>query len=68
MLPAAHSVSGTGRDPFHEGVRARVQGLSWSDCPYPAGTYRRTEWLDGWDEEDALWGYCSARTGVRRSA
>jgi ribosome modulation factor len=31
-----------------------MQGFSWSECPYSPGTYRRCDWLDGWDEEDAL--------------
>ncbi len=54
MLLILNDNCGTGGDPFHEGVRARIQGLSWSDCPYPPGTYRRSDWIDGWDEEDAL--------------
>ena len=55
MIPVLdHSRGESGRDPFHEGVRARMQGLCWSDCPYPPGTYRRCDWLDGWDEEDAM--------------
>ncbi len=36
-------------DPTAEGSRARTQGKSRDDCPYPAGSEESHEWLEGYD-------------------
>ena len=41
----------TGHDPFEEGVRARVQGLARSDCPYAEASAEACDWLSGWHHE-----------------
>ncbi len=36
---------------FWEGYDAMLKGIADSDCPYPLGSGKRRDWLEGWHDE-----------------
>ena len=51
MLRGFKNGVATGHDPYDEGVRARVQGLARSDCPYGEASAEADDWFAGWHDE-----------------